>query len=483
MSRVLRKNNFRPKLRLEKIFGSLRRSDPSTMNPLRLFSECALCFISLGFFIASLATPVKEGESVRSKTLLALLFIISILSGAAGYIRYVGNKNIARLCAGCRESVKEKYYGESDEENLEVDVESDENININLITQWSGIVKSFLQPSRTTLMLLHGPALSLFLFLVARLFAVTNFRTQPINLDFGPKYGRIESDGSYEENIAFGPRFSSFGHAVQGFLAALLSFPAVSGSIAHLIGRIGMRGRIDFERSRVILTITTLGYSLLTFYPTYNFFKRVVRDHPAFASTSYASNSMEWIMGYVLGLALGMLLTNITRWVLVVRYPTKYYGQLEAFMAKFDLSYVNETLQDRFVEEESVITPQAGSCRRLKMKYKPKYVFGKISEYTATSESKCCSRSCDSILSDIYHVEGFTIIAIFSKLALVVFTVSTLLSGILMGTTWNLCAESDGDNCVNSATNGIYVGEWLTLAFVLSGLAIELVFSFISIRL
>lgn len=108
--------------------------------------------------------------------------------------------------------------------------------------QWSKTVKSLLQPSRSAFLLLHGPAITLLLTLITWLFATTNFQSQQASFDFGPNYGRIESDGSpLDNNIAFGlDDANSVGHFFQGFVAAFLSFPAVSRLIARKFGSIGM---------------------------------------------------------------------------------------------------------------------------------------------------------------------------------------------------------------------------------------------------
>jgi len=488
------------------------------MNPSKLFPELVVSFLSFGFFIATVVQPVAN-DVTRSKILIPLLIIISILSGAAGFTRYLTYRTIERLCA---------VYGEDDEQKLDAELQSvndhsagdsnsdhlsSENITngdahahvydhdhdhahdhadgtVNRLMQWSDIVKSFLQPSQTTFLLLHGPAAILLLYLTVRLFAVNNFRTQPTNLDFGPKYGRVESDGSYENNIAFTPDFDSAGHFVQGFLAALLSFPAVSGWIARKIASIGMGGMVHFGRARLVLSFITLAYSILTLYPTYNMIKRIHKERPAFASTSYVNNGMEWAMGYTLGLALGMHLTSLMRWLLTVFYPMRHHEGLEAFMHTFDTSrssvashqLLNDSEGCEEEDSESVMTPHAGSCRHVNdtsdgSRENTKYAFGKLEEYIPnTAESGICSTSCRTILYNIYYVDCFDIISILSNCILAIFSITVLLSGIYMGITWNKCSERDGDQCINSMTNGVDKGQGMTVIFVLSFLVIQIAF-------
>lgn len=413
------------------------------LYPSKLFPELVVSFLSFGFFIATVAYPVKN-DAPRSALLIALLIVISILSGSAGYARYASDRQT------------KAHYAENSDQS---------------VLQWGGVVKLFLQPSRSVFILLHGSAFVLLLILTARLYGVENFRTQPTNLEFGPKDGIIQNDGSYEENIAFSPRFSSFGHAIQGVLAALLSFPAVSGSLAHLIGRIGMRGSINFNRTRIVLVITRLAYSLLTLYPTYNLIKRVIKSYPIFATTSYANNSLEWSMGYGLGLALGMLLTNITRWLLIVFLPQENEGGLEAFKRNFDIS--NEELPNKnggLVDEETVPTIVLNQNERVA---EEKYVFGKLEEYAPnTAQSKSC-----------LSVDFSTFVIGFSNFVLGAFTLTTLLCGIFMGKSWNTCLEVDGDDCINSTKNGIDVGQRLTVTFTMSFISIMLMFTAISSRM
>jgi len=416
------------------------------LNPSKLFPELVVSFLSFGFFIAVLAYPVAN-DATRSKTLITLLIITSILSGAAGFIRYATDR---------------KNHSNGDVNSK----------------QWSDIVKSFLQPSRTTFLLLHGPAAILLLYLTARLYAVDNFRTQPTNLDFGPKYGRVESDGSYENNIAFTPDFDSAGHFVQGFLAALLSFPAVSGWIARKIASIGMGGMVHFGRARLVVSFITLAYSILTIYPTYNLIKRIHKHYPIFASTSYANNSMEWAMGYTLGLALGMCLTSLMRWLLTVFYPVRHSQGFEAFMHTFDASCSNCSSDAIHQHIDTSEEDQIGSSTHVKSENN-KYAFGKMEEYTLTSESEgsaspCCHRC---------HFDHFTIVTILSNVFLATFSTTVLLCGIYMGTTWNTCTENDGDECINSAANGVDMGSRLVVAFIMTFMAIEMVFIGIAIRM
>jgi len=396
------------------------------LDPSKLFPEFVVSFLCFGFFIATVAYPLKDSDTPRSAFLIIYLIVVSILSGAAGVMRYVVDRSTKGIFSN--------------------------DIN-DLTRQWSGIVKSFLQPSRTTFQLLHGPACILHLYLTARLYAVDNFQTHPTNLDFGPKYG--DSSESAEQNIAFEAELNSFGHALQGFLAALLSFPAVSGWLARKIGCIGMEGSVHAGRARFSVSVTTLLYTILTIYPVYNLIKRLNKNSRVFASTSFVNNAMEWTMGYVLGLALGMLFTSLMRRSLVIIYPREHGGGLDVLMKSFDVSVNSEH----------------------------KYAFGKLEEYAWTPQSDTCLSHCRAVLCDISKMDCFTIVTVISNMFLSLFTISVLIAGIYLGATWNKCLEEDGDGCINSTENGVDIGQKLIVAFALTFMAIQMVFTAILIRM
>jgi len=422
------------------------------IDPRNIFFQFALAIISFAFFIAAAINPLTDDTIPRSKPLLALLIVISILSGTAGFLQLFTDKTIDDLNASKLSNYDENPSSTGVVDRLQA-------------RQWSETVKSLLHPSRSVYLFLHGPAVTLLIYLVARLFAVNNFRSQPASFDFGPRDGRIESDGSFEENIPFTPELVSFLHSSQGVIAALFSFPAVSGWIARIIGSIGRRGSmVHFGRVHNVLSTITLIYSISTIYPTYNLIKRVSKDGSSFASTSYANNGMEWSMGYALGVALGMLLTAVTSRLLILVYPPKYDGGLEAFMKTFDVHCWNDTSNTNQDE--------------------PKYLFGKLEDYPATPSKSKCSLTCLSIIfCNNFHNVSTTVVTVLSNLFLGIFVITTFLCGIFLGTTWNNCPKNDGDECINSTTNGVDMGSRLTVAFVFVFIAIELMFIGISVQM
>lgn len=143
-----------------------------------------------------------------------------------------------------------------------------------------------------------GPSLALMVMLLIRLFiGATTFLGNPSALDFGWKYG-IESGEDAEKNVSFTVTFDSYGHAIQGFLAAFLGTPVVTRGLYRLSQR---RLKWLFQIAPYVLTV----------YPTYNLVKRFMRSREAFAGSSFSNNGFEWAAGFVLGLALGQLMTSI----------------------------------------------------------------------------------------------------------------------------------------------------------------------------
>jgi len=340
--------------------------------------------------------------------------------------------------------------------------------------QWSHIVKSFLHPSPTTFMLLHGPAVTLILYLTARLFAVTNFQTNPVDLDFGYSYKSAH-------NLAFVSGTQS--RSLLGFLSAFLSFPAVSGTLVRSVANFCPQGTNTTDKSmgtncvRIIMAITTFTYSILTFYPTYIFIKSLIAGgedhHKVFASSYYASKCSEWVAGYVVGVVEGMFVTSIVMRLVVVDLPKQHEGGLVAYMKTFEVTIrkpktqremeeewqqqlnqrrsgeAGEEWNDHEQNEEETTRP---SSTVVAEKTERKYAFGKLEEYTMTRSN---SWSCD-----FYHLDILAITRMLSIIPLSMFMLSTPICGICMGATWNLCKDNVND-CINSKVDWSY-----TLSFI-----------------
>ncbi len=150
-----------------------------------------------------------------------------------------------------------------------------------------------------------APSLALLVILLIRLFiGAPVFLGDPAALDFGWKYG-INSGIDAEKSVSFTVDSNSYSHAIQGFLASLLGTPVVTKGIFRLAQR---KFKGLFQIAPYVLTI----------YPTYNLIKRFMRAREAFAGSSFANNGFEWAAGFVVGLALGQLITAIRSFIFVL---------------------------------------------------------------------------------------------------------------------------------------------------------------------
>jgi hypothetical protein len=131
----------------------------------------------------------------------------------------------------------------------------------------------------------------LFFQLVVRLLSFQHFGGSWAGLNFGKKCG----NGDCELNIAFTLEATSFGHCAQGLLSAFLfRFDTV------------LLGWIYGERRDGVC-------ALVAIYPVYNIIKRVMKHHKAFSTSSFCNNGMEWALGFLLGISIGLVLNAMAR--------------------------------------------------------------------------------------------------------------------------------------------------------------------------
>jgi hypothetical protein len=159
--------------------------------------------------------------------------------------------------------------------------------------------ETLMNPSRTYRVGLLLPSLSLVVILLIRLFlGAPVFLGDPASLDFGWKYG-IDNGDDAEKIIAYVPEAISYLHSMQGVFSALLATPVL------------MRGLIRLTNGRLRSLFLFAPYAL-TMYPTYNLIKRFILHRHFFAGSSFANNGLEWASGFILGLAMGQLITAMS---------------------------------------------------------------------------------------------------------------------------------------------------------------------------
>ena len=204
-----------------------------------------------------------------------------------------------------------------------------------------------LRPTSTSVALYFGPAVSLFVVILVRLAASPyNFQGDPSNLDFGPKDG-IENG---EPNVAFTNEFNTYGHCLQGVLGAMLAFPAVSGVLTQLV-TCKFRQYWTTCNNHVwnVIRVTAV---FMCIYPTYNLTKRLIRTSESFATSSFCNNGLEWVFGFMIGMALGNCISVVVKrlavqqifnddekfasegesWLLGTQEPPKYQPRVNGFI-------------------------------------------------------------------------------------------------------------------------------------------------------
>lgn len=281
------------------------------------------------------------------------------------------------------------------------------------------------------------------LSLVARLcFAVDHFAAVPIRLDFGPKYG--DYDGG--DNVAFVPEFNSYGHAIQGLLAGLLLFPAVSGAIINYLcccvvprgggasgdgGGVGdgddddansERKRRRLRRREQLFVSLDVVEAFMTLYPSYSFIKRMVRASEAFATSSFLNNGTEWVWGVALGCSLGALATSVAK-----------------YRALSSLSSSSST-------SSSDAPPPSDAA---------KTCWGDVLSYPSSGYVKQLPRTERMVLLASRISTGLLLL------------VTAFSSGLMVALTWNSCLDGD-ENCVNYSedeVNGGIVAGFVLIPF------------------
>lgn len=341
-----------------------------------LLSNIVLFVGSLGLLIAAYASE-QQGVATAVPVLILFVAIPSLLSVL---IHFLLNQRI-----------KSRNLMQSDNET-----NSNSDNDSCLLPKADAkkmmqLLETGLRPTAQSVALYFAPSISLFLIILLRLIASPeNFQGDPSNLDFGPKYGITYG----EPNVAFTPEFNSVGHSLQGVLASMLAFPAVSGVMTQML-TCKVSGWWT-ECNRILCSFIKLVACFMTIYPTYNLVKRLIRSADTFATSSFCNNSFEWAFGFMIGLALGNLVT-----IMAKRSVTLKVLESDNFQ---------ETLH-RANGESWVLGTQR------EPDYQPK-------------------------LNGLQFFMGIVLM----------FTVFT--AAVMFGLTWHTCMD-DGDDCVNYSDDGI----------------------------
>ena len=368
-------------------------------TPLR--GSIGLAGIAIVLLCAALGS--RPPYSVATMIMLPLIIICSLMASywdwKTGQILRSA-ENIVEKYSQDAKDVEQKgggsYYIDGFKKPSRKELENSERI-IGLLDQ----VDSGLQPKRHVLVMVFSSGISLFLLLAFRLvYGAEHFRGYPPLLYFGPKYG----DPSEESvsSIAFENEFKSYGHCVQGIIASMLVFPAVVGALSRTLRREGENKGIIFSNpSGSFMALSELTASCMTIYPSYNFVKQAILHYKVFATSSFTNNGMEWAMGFILGISLGLLVSAFIRKTIIrghIDNPT--------------------TTRNLFFRKD----------------HNRELIYGKFDEYPMN----------EAVVWVIFMVQillGFLL------------TFSVYGASILLGHSWNSC-EDQTDSCLN------FVAEW-----------------------
>lgn len=298
-------------------------------------------------------------------------------------------------------------------------------------------------PSAQVVKLFHAGSTALLALILIRILAVENFGGHPANLDFGIKGGKDDS------NLAFTVGLGTVGHFLQGLLAAFLSFPAVAGMLARLVKKglelVGMGEDEPSSSSHFLLVrpnlptliVVSLASACMTVYQSYNLVKRIYY-YDNFSRSSYWSNGLEWAFGYVIGVALGRLVSKVVMRILLLGIGMDNIEELK----NIEVASVDN---DDEIEDT-------------------KYGFGKVTDYTKDNLEKYLMTMPPFL---ILITRIFNAI---SMLLLIGFSLSILVAAIELGNSWNMCEDDDevcGDGSVS--TPGLLV-SFLVVYGVVYGL-------------
>lgn len=242
-------------------------------------------------------TPHPDADTA-SLTAEVLSILVICLGGLAAMINVVAIMLSAREDAARRR--QEADYEEERQKRgwLEIFLDPRFLNTPENIKERQKFFRSIVNPSFVWKWGLLAPSLALFVMLLVRLFdGAPVFLGDPASLDFGWKYGIDEGDEA-EKSMSFTPEATSWGHAIQGVLSSLLATPVIMQGMFHLT-----RGRAKW--------LFQLAPFALTIYPAYNLIKRFVKSSDVFAGSSFANNGFEWAVGFMVGLAMGQVVTSI----------------------------------------------------------------------------------------------------------------------------------------------------------------------------
>lgn len=291
-------------------------------------------------------------------------------------------------------------------------------------------IQPLMRPSQPVTVILYSSILTFILILLVRLFSVGHFGGSPELLDYGQKVSKNKTSPT---NIAMEELdFDTLGHVIQGALATFLTYPAVSGVLAKTATRVKSyftEPKYVISEKRILLVkpcLFTLNFiqllqSCMVYYPFYSMIKRL--RYTSFAQTSHLNNCTEWVLGSILGLSLGSLVSSLVQRKLQVM--TTSQGDRSDILAALSVQVEEDVVvaeTDEEINNDSADNDDKEPGNVLHEKKKTtRYIFGRASEYKGVTDYPLVVK----------------IVEVVSIVNLVVFAATVVLSGLFIGLSWN----------------------------------------------
>lgn len=336
-----------------------------------------------------------------------------------------------RNCVKSQGYYEEITKTEDDEENQN----SDDDMMSSL--KFYNKLQTLFSQDRAILKIFYPACFAYIIILIIRLLAVDNFGGDPSLLDFGPKISKNGPSG--DTNIAFETLTgATVGHFVQGFVAAILSYPAVSGIIAKVAAKLKWKITSNnnvgdcSERTLLIkpclftLCLIELLQSCMTYYVLYSMVKRL--RYTSFSQTSHVQNTTEWSLGMISGISVGSLASALIQRQLIVTAES------------------NESR--RGVVAALTLSPNTES----NIPNKKCFVFGKSCEYEDITPNRCILR----------------MVRLVSFANLVIFALTVFLTSLFLGLSWNYNNEDPRNAAMVAIFMAVFVVVFATF-FILIG--------------
>lgn len=414
--------------------------------------------IALGFAIAAFVP-----SSPKSVALIVILLFTAIVIRLSNWVlnrgsNYAFNNHDFTMIHRNRNKARSNHNDEEDPEEQRLSQRSHHSSGsssrrshrsrqkfISSIRYYNTI-QPLMRPSQPVTVILYSSILTFILILLVRLFSVGHFGGSPELLDFGQKVSKNKTSPT---NIAMEEfDFDTFAHFIQGVLTTFLTYPAVSGVLAKVATRvrsyftepkylISEKRILLVKPSLFMLNFIQLLQSCMVYYPFYSMIKRL--RYTSFAQSSHLNNCTEWVLGSILGLSLGSLVSSLVQRKLQVMTTCQgdrsdvldalsVQVEVDAVVAETDEEINNDSADNDDKEPGNVLHEKKKQTR---------YIFGRASEYKGITEYPLVLK----------------IVEVVSILNLIVFAATVVLSGVFIGLSWNY----DDDDKVNGGIAVLYI--------------------------